>query len=134
MRTKLRIDNMLRRLDRLVGAELPPEIRAQAHELAQQGWSVSRLERRMRAWIGEKLGVWAHINANRETGAEIFVVSAPHQWHDESSGAYTTVCATHGSTCGHENLTRAREWASTPWGWCDECRAVVEAAKAANDG
>lgn len=57
-------------------------------------------------------------------------------YHGEQSGMesdqdtpWQTVCEQHNTLVGHASLKLAREHAPDPTGWCEECRAAVEARR-----
>lgn len=68
------------------------------------------------------------VGRNRQTGARIEV----HDTSDVSylgstggRGKWRVVCVTHGSHSPFSsNLAEANRFASSPWGWCGECRAL----------
>jgi hypothetical protein len=68
---------------------------------------------------------------NRETGTTILLYDNRDGSFDESDeNGWFTVCEEHGSMCSHPTLQLAREWASEPTGWCEECQKLADGTAA----
>lgn len=43
----------------------------------------------------------------------------------EDAGPWSTICEAHGEIIGHASLSVARDHASTPEDWCEQCQAAA---------
>lgn len=68
----------------------------------------------------------AYSTQARETGATITVEkTGPGSWIEQEPG-WMTLCLNHGTCCSHDTRELAESHASTPSGWCADCRNIVE--------
>ena len=57
----------------------------------------------------------------KSTGTLVGVYNCDQADLDTDDGSWATVCEEHGSICNHDTLKLARDHASAPDQWCEEC-------------
>jgi hypothetical protein len=110
------------RMTYLGGTEVGMDARATIEDYLRAGASPGHVERAFRRKIVKISGVHVHTKANRTTGTETMVVVGSQIEAGDPDAKWAALCITHSTCVTTTTLQAARDCASDPTEFCDECR------------